>query len=201
MSADIRNEFCNFVGLERFQRFVKQVAIDSTVNPRLRYWQETCWKQFSELASDAPSTVDAIYQIFLYCYVHDRELQRSDEVLLFPEVRRSPELKIAMKNEIPFSFGRQLCSQCIDDSKQWIRTHDTSILRRRTTWTNYLKEHAHDESPRFARLRALVDGSIKNEMQEGDELWEYDAGLGATGLAILRNGIRIKAWSAPIHTC
>jgi hypothetical protein len=200
-APEIRVAFRNFVGEDRYGRFVRQIVRDTPTAHQLRFWQDRVWREFVEVARDVPTKLPDIREIFLQCYVHDQPLDASpvwhnQPVLPWPKMKDG---RIeALPQQFPFSFGEYTCRACLRTYDQWLRTQDAQVLREKTTWDRYCAIHAAGGTA--ASKKAIKVGAmfIETEMNEGDELWDWDAGDGQTGLAIVRDGKVRASWSAPI---
>jgi hypothetical protein len=201
-APEIRAAFRNFVGEDRYRRFVQQVVRDTPTAHQLRFWQDSLWREFVAVARDAPTELPEIRQVFVWCYVHDQPLDASpawhnQPVLPWPKKMKDGRIE-ALPQQFPFSFGEYTCRTCLRTYDQWLATQDAQVLRQRTTWESYCATHALRGTA--ASKKALKVGAmfIETEMNEGDELWDWDAGDGQTGLAIVRDGKVRASWSAPI---
>lgn len=205
--VEIRNNLREFLGNGCYLRFVFRLIWDLRINwviqsdsdHPLRFWQEQRWQQFRELYPSATSDVTEIKEVFFWCHIHDRKLAYTGENQLFPEVHMSAELSAAISQLFQFTVGRLVCPDCISARDVWISQHDCSILRRKTTWEEYVAAHGTKTTPAF--IRALKSGKrfIESEMRDGEELWEWDNGTGITGLAIVQDEERRISWNAPLE--
>ncbi len=199
MSAtEIRRAFREHLGVERFRGFVGQIVRDSPERNELRFWQDRCWREFVSHLPNAPTELDDIRRLLLWCYIHERALEPIEPRIRLPEIRKADGWHAELAESFPFSFGAHVCPACSLALAEWIKHHDCHILRRKTTWELYRATHESKATP--AVLKAIKAGTIAidDTMTDGDELWETDHGDGMTGLAIVRDG-KIKAWwSAPI---
>ncbi len=195
---DIRAEFRDFIGVERFCRFVHQIVRDSPERDELRFWQDRCWREFLDREPDAPTQMGGIRDLFLWCFVHDRALKLADIHQPLPEIRKTDDWHTALTDSFPFSFGSYLCPDCVSALETWISNHDCEILRRKTTWESYRTAHASKTTRKFTKALKVGAMVIETDMMEGDELWEWDGGDGITGLAIVRDGKMKTSWHAPL---
>lgn len=197
-ATEIRRAFCEHLGVERYRRFVNQIVRETPERNELAYWQDRCWREFVNRAPHAPTELNDIRLLFLWCYIHECALEPIEPRIRLPEIRKADGWHTALDNSFRFSFGDYICPECSLALDEWIKHHDCQVLRRQTTWELYRATHESEATPAVRKAIKAGTIAIGDTMKDGDELWETDYGDGMTGLAIVRDGKMKAWWSAPI---
>ena len=204
-TSELRASFLDFVGPNTFRKFahaLRPFADDDRRAIRLRFWQEQLWLKFRSRHPSATTEIENILASLLWCDLHGLDLDHLPGVAL-TDVRKTPELDSYISDRCPFYSGGWAvsCSQCNQELNDWISNHpdDCRILRRRTTLREYIANCPCQEDPRFKSAMRKAELAINGELKDDDEIWEWDAGRGSTGLAIVREGKMRTSWSAPIQ--
>ena len=149
-----------------------------------------------------------VVAILSRCFIHDCEFQPVTDVEQ-PRVRDTVEYANACQERFPFAKpvetddGAKSCCQCTASRTEWINTHPelANILQRRTTYEEFALRRYPEltDRPDFAAAIAARTTEIAAQMNDGDELWEWDAGgwhflSGSAGVAIVRDGLIVQQW-------
>jgi hypothetical protein len=102
-----------------------------------------------------------------------------------------------LPQQFPFSFGEYTCQTCSRTYDHWLATQYVQVLRKETTWEIYRAIQAAKGTAE-SKKAIMAGAMLVLDMKEGDELWEWDAGDGETGLAIIRGGNVVASQIAPI---
>lgn len=203
--SELRHLFLEFAGVATFRNFaqaLRRFADDDPASMRLRFWQEQLWLKLIDRHRSLPSEIDRIATALLWCDVHSRPLEKLPSVDL-SDVRKTSALQDFCSTNAPFGFGSWTvsCLQCVQQLTNWIAKHpnDCRVLRRRTTLEEYIANCPCHDDPKFRTAIMNAQLAMEGAIKEGDEIWEWDAGDGDSGLAIVRDGKMTTAWRAPIE--
>ncbi|KAF0179072.1 MAG: hypothetical protein FD161_1565 [Limisphaerales bacterium] len=210
-ATEIRGSFREFVGADRYRKFVRSINRGCRRKGRLFFWQEELWHKFVTNGRGAPTGEETVMDIFRICDVHDCNLTtllRNDPPL---EIRDTPEYDQAFETNFPFASGGDLiCAVCRSERSRWISENLDlcRILRGKTTYEAYCDRLLEGVADPAARDKIWNDAKerikkreieIHAQMQPGDELWEWDGGgwhrfAGRAGVAVVRDGRIVKQW-------
>lgn len=209
--GEVRAAFRNFAGEERFRRFVRAASQKCPEKGCLFFWQEQLWGKFVATVAGVGMRQNEILQAFRICDVHGCELEPPPTDNTSTEIRDTPEYEQALRTLFPLATSHYfVCRICRLEHQRWISEHDEvcRILRRKTTYEAYCDQLLdgiadpkdretlrREVKPRIKKRAAEIDA----QMQQGDELWEWDGGgwhsfSGRGGIAIVRAGKIVKKW-------
>ncbi|MEM7783029.1 MAG: hypothetical protein AAF623_06730 [Planctomycetota bacterium] len=114
-SAEIRRHFREFVGEQKYQKFV--VTCQSSGN-RLRYWQEDAWREFTSSHPEFATSNEQVLKTFLACPEFGKATRQKTRDQMITDWLIGPELTIDeiesrhmvhddRLGDLPVSFGFQ----------------------------------------------------------------------------------------------
>jgi uncharacterized protein len=176
-SDEIRSRFRAFAGADRFRSL-----IFLTVNT-LNYfapWQYDLWNAFRAECPDAPTGINEIRKLLLWCHVHEKPLvvdQMANPIhdhrtlRLITHDRRTPEWYDAAAEAFPHGHGGLdvICPDCVAAHLEWLAEHpnwlavyrfqmsNESIRQKFTEALDALIEQVKDDA---TILAAILCGSL-----------------------------------------
>lgn len=97
-AESFRSTFENFLGTERFVKFVRQGAV-----PRLLYWQEREWDRFIEKHPEFASALPKLGVLLRFCFVHRQELVQDRIEVFHGTVRYDDAYMAEHKRLFPYA--------------------------------------------------------------------------------------------------
>jgi hypothetical protein len=202
--SDLRTLFHQFVGDDRYRKFLRTINLACRKQNRLLYWQEQLWSEFNTMNPEVSIKAEDIIDFFCICDVHNYPLGSPENDDLLPAIRDTPEYEIAYESLFPFAIeGNLICIECLAARELWVKENSElcRILRCQTTYEDYCDRRFPGlaSQPNAQEKVKIRSSEIAAQMELGDELWEWDAGgwhrlAGRTGVAIVRNGEIVKQW-------
>src|SRR5262245_29494007 len=118
--AEIRTEFKQFAGPERFRKFVRFVGNECRSKGRLFFWQEQLWNEFASKFPNARLSPEEILRVFCICDAHGCELGDLPPEAHSSKIRWTPEYDRAEETLFPLASGRHArCPQCQSERQRW----------------------------------------------------------------------------------
>lgn len=99
----IRTSFQEHLGQEKFIKFFDAFHTNCRHPKRLMYWQQKVWDEFSELHSVGLNTFEEIKAVFMFCRVHQQELQSDVVEIIYGTMRVVREEYEQQQRLYPFS--------------------------------------------------------------------------------------------------
>lgn len=189
--SELRFQFLEFSGRERFRRFVRSLykrSSDPVSFDRLKYWQEVLWARFITSFPDAPTDVNEIGSCLHWCDLHNTSLVAGAGHQPI-DLRHSELFDTAEVAEFPHGCGwlTHHCPACRTSCIRWISDHpiECRILQYRIHDPEWVTMHKND--PDFRQM--CRDRNLPwNEILPGDEIWAIDTGRGSPGIGLVRDG-------------
>jgi hypothetical protein len=130
---DVRSQFRAFVGEERFRQMIFK-TVNTLGTDYFAPWDYDLWLSFQTKCAAAPTDVQDIRRLLLWCHVHERPLV-TDQLArrMFPRrtlkavthSSRTSEWYEAARQAFPHGHGGLdvICPGCITAHLEWLAAH------------------------------------------------------------------------------